>query len=51
MNDVSIVDATVDNKNDTDSDTDNDTSIKKITWDEHGLQSTYGNVNGIQQIN
>ena len=51
MNDVSITDATVDNKNDTDSDTDNDTSIKKLTWNEHGLQSNYGDVNGQQQIN
>ena len=41
MNDVLVVDATVDNKNDTDSDTiidtDNDTSIKKLTWNKHGL--------------
>ena len=51
MNDVSIADATVDNKNDTNIDTDNDTSIKKIIWDDHSLQSTHGNLNGIQQIN
>ena len=55
MNEVSVADATVDNNNDSDSDTiidtNNDTSIKKLTWNEHGLQSNYGDVNGLQQIN
>jgi len=52
---VSIKDATVDTENDTysdtDIDTDNDTLIQKVTWNKHGLQSTYGDTNGLQQIN
>ena len=56
MNDVLITDAaTVDTENDTGSDTDidnnNDILISKVTWNEHGLQSTYGDMNGLQQIN
>ena len=31
--------------------TGNDTLIKKLTWNEHGLQSNYGDVNGLQHIN
>ena len=56
-NDASVIDATVqlDNKNDTDSDTiidtDNDTLIKKVALNDHGPQSNYGDVNGIQLIN
>ena len=36
MNDVSVVDAI---------DTNNDTSIKKVTWNEHGPHSTYSDNN------
>ena len=57
MNDVSVVDVTVqlNDKNDTDSDTiidtDNDTSNKQVTWNDHGPQLNYGDMNGIQRIN
>ena len=51
--DVSDTNSTADTNIDTDTDTinDNNTSNQKVTWNEHGLQSTYGDMNGLQQIN
>ena len=50
--DNSNYERSVDTENDTDSDTDidtdNDTLIQKVTWNEYGLQSTYGDMNSLQ---
>ena len=51
-----IKDTTVDTDFDTDTtannDTnDNDNSNNNLTWNVHGLQSTFGDMNGLQQIN
>lgn len=49
---MSIIDTIIDNDTTMDNDTnDNDTSNKKLTWNKHGLQSTYNDMNGLQQIN
>ena len=50
--DVSITDAKVDTDSDNDiiNDNDNNTLNKKVTWNEHGFQSAYSDINGLHQI-
>ena len=51
--DVSIIDTTVDTDFDTDTTINDDTndidnSNKNLTWNVHGLRSTYSDMNGLQ---
>ena len=54
--DVLVIDTTVDTNFDNDTTinnniNDNDNSNKNLTWNVHGFQSTYGDINGLQHIN